>query len=112
MNKDFWIKLLAEWEATRERRRQFCPGWKDGGLFICLIADGIHPYGDGYVHEALQRDGLNTNGAGFCTIHYEYYDPDDIDYQNVWNRVELSGPEYNDNDRRLLWLKEQVARYD
>lgn len=110
-DKQFWPALLAHWLIQRERDKTFYNDL-DESTYICHAAERLARQQDTpadlqfMVAEALKESSLSQDGYGFCTPDECPKDDEDYDLSLVWNRPELR--DGTPNDRRLLWLQEQV----
>lgn len=105
MNKQDWQTLLAAWEAKRASKKERA-GY-DGSIYICNIALAFDfteckRLKQG-IHDALEKDGLSTDGWGFDLAGTHSRD-------GHWRKSICGTQDYTANDRRLHWLKEQIAK--
>lgn len=106
MNKQFWQRLLHAWIIERDRAIRY---GADTDTYICWVAEDVHDYGADFVHDALKEDGLGFHGEGFAINALETWD--ESTHYRIWNRKDLATDNYTDNNRRYVWLCEQVEKH-
>lgn len=105
MNKQGWLHLLRHWDMERVMQNALNAGVKESDTFICIVAGRLDRNFRYAVGKALSVDKISPNGEGFKL-------PSDTDspFARPWKRGKWSSPAYTANDRRRLWLLEQVEK--